>query len=134
MVNSGRGFPITAAMMLAGLIAAGASAAVLDTDSSGSAPIRCEIREKIQGDTIFLEPLVHSDREMSGTYSISVSGGGEGGSSNIQQGGEFSAVAGRTTSLGRISVSAGGALYDVKLKVTVPGGNVSCTKQVAGVF
>jgi curli production assembly/transport CsgH protein len=134
MVNSNRGIPVAAAITLAGLVAAGASNAILHVDSPDAGPVSCEIRNRIQDDTVFLEPFVHSDKGVSGTYSVSVSGGGEGGSSNIQQGGEFSAIAGRPTSLGRMSVGASGASYNVKLKVTVAGTSVSCTKRVTGTF
>ncbi|AYG63650.1 curli-like amyloid fiber formation chaperone CsgH [Rhizobium jaguaris] len=134
MVSSHRGIPLAAAITLAGLVAAGASNTVFNMDSPDAGPVRCEIQDKIQGDTVFLEPVVYSDKGVSGTYSVTVSGGGDGGASNIRQGGEFSATAGRSTSLGRMSVGASGASYNVKLKVTVAGTSVSCTKQVSGTF
>ena len=67
---------------------------------------------------------------MSGSYSITVSGGGAGGSSNIRQGGEFTALPGHPTALGQISLSAADASYDVKLKVAAAGTSATCTKQV----
>lgn len=134
MVGFDRRISVVVAVTLAGLAALGASAAVLDADRSQTGPVRCEIRDRIEGDTVFLEPLVHSDKDASGTYSVSVSGGGEGGSSNIQQGGDFSVVAGRTASLGRMSVGAARASYDVKLRLKLDGTNVSCSRQVTGAF
>lgn len=132
MASVDKRIPVVAAITLAGLVAAGASAAVVDKDILDSGPVRCEIRDRIQGGTIFLEPVVHSDKSVSGTYSVSLSGGGAIGSSSIQQGGEFTAMAGRPTSLGQINVGAGGASYTVKFKVTMAGTSVNCTKQMAG--
>ncbi|MGZ9720050.1 curli-like amyloid fiber formation chaperone CsgH [Rhizobium miluonense] len=134
MVSSDRRISVVVAVTLAGLVAVGASAAVLDADRSQTGPVRCEIRDRTDGDTVFLEPLVHSDKDVSGTYSVSVSGGGDGGSSNIQQSGDFSVLAGRTASLGRMSVSAARASYDVKLRLKLDGTNVSCSKQATGTF
>lgn len=132
MARTERRIPVIASIALAGLIAAGANVAVADKNSLGSGPVRCEIKDRVQGNTIFLEPVIHSDRSVSGTYSINVSGEGAGGSSNIQQAGEFIAMAGRPTALGQMSVGASGASYNVKLKVTVAGMSISCTRQLAG--
>ncbi|WP_315928444.1 curli-like amyloid fiber formation chaperone CsgH [Mesorhizobium sp. SP-1A] len=132
MISADRRIPIIAALALAGLVAASASAALVDKDNAGSGPVRCEIRDRVRGNIIFLEPVVHADKNVSGTYSVSVTGAGAGGSSSIRQGGEFTATAGRPTTLGQMSVGAAGAFYDVKLKVTAAGTSVSCTRQVTG--
>ncbi|MDG4883346.1 curli-like amyloid fiber formation chaperone CsgH [Mesorhizobium sp. WSM4884] len=113
-------------------IAAGAAGAMTGKDDANSGPLRCEIRDTLQGDAILLEPLAYADRSISGTYTVSVSGGGTSGSANIRQGGAFEARAGNSASLGRISLGANGAAYEVKLKVTAGGTSVSCVKQVPG--
>ena len=41
--------------------------------------MRCEIRQSLEGDTILIQPVVRSDRAISGAYSLSLSGGGSGG-------------------------------------------------------
>ncbi|KUM23842.1 hypothetical protein AU467_08445 [Mesorhizobium loti] len=121
-----------AAAALLAVIAAGATGATAGKDGSASGPLRCEIRDTVQGDAILLEPMIHADRSISGTYTVSVSGGGTSGSTNIRQGGAFEASPGIPASLGRMSVGANGAAYDVRLKVTAGGTSVSCVKQVSG--
>ncbi|MBN9017741.1 MAG: hypothetical protein J0H11_10025 [Rhizobiales bacterium] len=130
-------FAAVAVLVLAGTIAAGANVAAAGrtSDSSGTAttsgPMRCEIRQSLEGDTILIQPVVRSDRAVSGAYSLSLSGGGSGGSSNIRQGGDFTAAAGSEIPLGQLSVGAGG-IYNVTLKLTAGGASVSCAKKVTG--
>ena len=114
------------------VIAAGAAGAPAGRDGSTSEPLRCQIRDTVQGDAILLEPIVYANTSTSGTYTVSVSGGGTSGSTNIRQGGAFEAGPGIPASLGRMSVEANGAAYDVKLKVTAGGMSVSCVKKVSG--
>ncbi|WP_071096968.1 curli-like amyloid fiber formation chaperone CsgH [Mesorhizobium sp. ORS 3428] len=121
-----------ASAALLAVIAAGVAGATAGRDGSNSGPLRCEIRETIRGDAILLEPLVYADKSTSGTYSVSVSGGGASGSTNIQQGGAFEAGPGKPASLGQMSLGANGATYDVKLKVTADGTTINCVKQVSG--
>ncbi|RWA62876.1 curli-like amyloid fiber formation chaperone CsgH [Mesorhizobium sp.] len=122
---------VASAALLA-VIVAGATGATAGKDGSNSGPLRCEIRDTVQGDAILLEPVVYADRSISGTYTVSVSGGGTSGSASIRQGGAFEAGPGIPASLGTMSVGANGAAYDVKLKVTAGGTSVSCVKQVSG--
>jgi len=112
-------------------VVVGAAAAGAAKDSSSSAPLRCEIRNTVQGDAIVLEPVVYAGRSTNGTYTVSVSGGGSSGSTDIRQGGAFETGPGNPASLGRMSLGANGA-YDVKLTVTAGGASVSCAKQVSG--
>ncbi|RWA69757.1 curli-like amyloid fiber formation chaperone CsgH [Mesorhizobium sp.] len=121
-----------ASAALLAVIAAGATGATAGKDGSNSGPLRCEIRDAIEGDAILLEPLVYADKTISGTYAVSVSGDGPSGSANIRQGGTFEASPGNPASLGRMSVGANGAAYDVKLKVIAGSTSVSCAKQVSG--
>ncbi len=121
---------LASAALLAAI--AGAAAAGAGKEGSTSGPLRCEIRDTVQGDAILLEPVVYTDRNTNGTYTVSVSGGGASDSTNIRQGGAFEAGPGNPASLGRMSVGASGTAYDVKLKVTAGGASVSCVKQVSG--
>lgn len=121
-----------ASAALLAVIAAGAAGATAGKDGSNSGPLRCEIRHTVQDDAILLEPLVYADRSINGIYTVSVSGGGTSGSANIRQGGAFEAGPGSPASLGRMSVGANGAAYEVKLKVTAGGASISCVKQVSG--
>ncbi|TPK54868.1 hypothetical protein FJ546_29565 [Mesorhizobium sp. B2-4-19] len=123
---------IAASAALLAVIVAGATAATAGKDGSNSETLRCEIRDTLQGDAILLEPVVYADRSINGTYTVSVSGGGASGSASIRQGGAFEVGPGNPASLGRMSVGANGAAYDVKLKVTAGGASVTCVKQVSG--
>jgi hypothetical protein len=125
------------ALALAGIIAAGASVAAAgkiggSPNDPDLGPMRCDIRQSRAGNQIVIEPIVQSDRSLVGAYSLSLTGGGSGGSSSIRQGGDFAAEAGRTTTLGRMSVGASGAAYSVTLKLTAGGASVSCTRNVTG--
>ncbi|RRH94639.1 hypothetical protein EH240_26625 [Mesorhizobium tamadayense] len=121
-----------ASAALLAVLAAGATGATAGKDGSYSGPLRCEIRDTIQGDAILLEPIVYADKGTSGTYTVSVSGGGTSGSADIRQGGAFEAGPGNPAALSRISVGANGAAYDVELIVTAGGTSISCVKQVPG--
>ncbi|RWB72012.1 MAG: hypothetical protein EOQ50_20975 [Mesorhizobium sp.] len=131
MIRRNKRIAATSAALLAA-ITAGATGATAGKDRSTSGPVRCEIRDTIEGDAILLEPLVYADKSTSGTYTISVSGGGASGSANIRQGGGFEAGPGIPASLGRMSLGADGAVYDITLKVIAGGTSVSCVKQVPG--
>ncbi|MBZ9819739.1 curli-like amyloid fiber formation chaperone CsgH [Mesorhizobium sp. CA4] len=113
------------------VIVASATAATAGKDGSNSGPLRCEIRDTLQGDAILLEPMVYADESINGTYKVSVSGGGRSGSANIRQEGAFDARPGNPVSLGQMSVEGNGA-YEVELKVTAGAASVSCVKQVSG--
>jgi hypothetical protein len=128
---------VLAAMALTGMIAAaaGAAAAGKTEGSASDAPsgsMRCAIRQSLQGNSILIEPIVEAGRRLGGAYRISLSGGGDGGSSSISQGGDFKVEAGSPTTLGRMRVDASGATYHVRLTVTANGESVSCSRQVSG--
>ncbi|MGE6741952.1 curli-like amyloid fiber formation chaperone CsgH [Allorhizobium pseudoryzae] len=115
------------------LTAAGGTAVLAaGTGAGAKAPLRCEIQVTPQKGMVTLEGIVFSDRAVDGTYSLQVEGSGRGGSNSVQQGGAFSAKAGRSNSLGQVSLGSAGANYDVTLKVSAGGKTVSCTEWVGG--
>lgn len=113
------------------LIPAGALATIATADQSVG-PARCEIRVTPEGDMVSLEALAYADRKVSGTYSFHVESAGQTGSTNIEQGGAFSAAPDRPATLGTVTLDAKGAVYDARLEVTVDGKSIACTDRIGG--
>jgi hypothetical protein len=112
-----------------GLGAVGASK--VDAGAGGSQPVRCEIRVTKHGGSVTLEGVVVGRTSIQGSYTLRVSKSGGGGSSDIDQSGNFSAVSGASTTIGVVSLGGGGS-YVAKLKVTADGRTTECTERVAG--
>lgn len=117
--------------LLCGLGLAGLAAGAGQAASTGG-PMRCEIRTESAGRMIVLQGMVHADSDVSGTYRFEVESRGNGGNSDISQGGSFTAGPDHPATLGRVMVAAAGAIYDVSLDVTSGGAKVSCSEQVGG--
>lgn len=81
------------------------------------------------GGMVKLDALVHADKAVSGSYTFRIEKTGGGGSSTINQGGDFDAKAGQTATLSTVSLGGKGAQYKATLDVTIGGKTVSCTKQ-----
>ncbi len=110
---------------IAGVAAASAASQVK------SGPLSCEIRQQVSGGMLTLQGVATADSDMSGSYRLKISGGSGGGSSTINQGGEFSASAGEDVTLGRVTVNAGG-YYDVTLEVSGGGHSARCADTAGG--
>ncbi|QCL97371.1 curli-like amyloid fiber formation chaperone CsgH [Agrobacterium tumefaciens] len=93
---------------------------------------RCEIRATPQAGMVKLEAATKGDTGGRGTYSFHVEKSGGGGSSVINQGGDFDVAAGRSQLLGSVTLDAKGARYKVVLDLVIDGRSFSCTKQVGG--
>ena len=78
-----------------------------------------------------LDALVHADKALSCSYALRVEKTGGGGSSTINQGGDFDAKAGETATLSSVSLGGKGARFKATLDVTIGGKTVSCMKQTA---
>ena len=127
MTDISRRSTLLAAALAAGLGAAGAAAASGDTDG----PISCEIRKGSVFGMTALEAVVHADEAVSGSYSFTVKGSG-GGSTDIRQGGAFSAGPGAPATLGKVSVG-GSAAYDARLSVEADGLSVECEERFGAI-
>ena len=92
----------------------------------------CEISATSSGGMVKLDALVHADKAVAGSYTFRVEKTGGGGSSSINQGGDFGAKAGQTATLSSVSLTAPGGQYKAALDVTIDGKTVSCTKQTGG--
>lgn len=114
-------FTATATLVVA-LATAGAGFSRAESENG---PLRCEIITDNAGGMVSLEGVVHAASALAGSYSFTVKSSGSGGSSDIEQGGEFAAAAGETVSLGQMSLGSGSTL-DATLTVTAAGSTVEC--------
>lgn len=92
-------------------------------------PVACEIQATNSAGMMTLESVFRSEAAAHGTYRFKVVKSGNGGSSNIQQGGSFSVEPHETVTLGRVSLGGSGAIYDVSLSVDVDGEEYNCTQR-----
>lgn len=121
-----------AALMLglatAGL-AVGATQAHSDSnDPDKGGPLSCEIEARHQGGMLAMRGVVHADTEVSGSYQLRVRSVGAGGSTDISQGGGFTAGPGDTAELGQVMLG-GAPAYDVQLDVDADGIRIECEER-----
>lgn len=115
-----------AALVVVPVVAAATMSAAKTVESSQL----CQIgATPAGGGMVRLEALVNADKAVSGSYTFRVEKTGGGGSSTINQGGDFDAKAGQTATLSSVSLGGKGARYNATLDVTIGGKTVSCTKQ-----
>ena len=111
----------------ASALANGGAPAPLPDEFAGDLP-RCEIRAEPNGRGVMLEGLVFADVPMTGTYQFRISQRAAGGSSQINQGGEFEATPDEPQSLGTVSVGSGPNSFTARLTVSFDdGGTVDCS-------
>ena len=120
------------ALALAAITFAGGVAAAgnLGTLTAPAPRLGCTIRQSTSNGQILVQPTVTSDAGASGSYSLTLAGGGSGGSASIRQGGAFTAAADGTTTLGAVSVGASGADYRARLEVTAGSRSAVCTTTI----
>jgi hypothetical protein len=95
--------------------------------SGGNAdgPVQCRIEAKTDGGMIAFRGTLQADTDITGSYTFRIGSSGNGNSTNIRQGGNFSARAGEEIHLGQAALSAGGQ-YDVNFEVTANGQTYRC--------
>ena len=128
MTEISRRSALLAAVFAAGLGAAGAAMA---SGGGEDGPLSCEIRKGSALGMTALEAVVHADEAVSGSYTFTVKGSG-GGSTDIRQGGAFSAGPGAPATLGKVTVG-GSAAYDASLRVEADGISVECEERFGAI-
>ena len=108
-----------------GVLGVGMIMAAPHQASAGVSGLSCEIFESHRGGVVVLEGVVYSNSAVDGSYQFNVTRAGGGGSSNINQGGEFSVGTGGKSSLGSVSLAGDGG-YSATLHVTAGGRSASC--------
>jgi len=78
---------------------------------------------------LVLESVVLAEQEVDGLYSLKIKGRGNGGNTNVSQGGGFEAEAHADTVLGTMMLGAGKS-YDVALEVKIGGTVEMCSARV----
>lgn len=131
MFSTGRRMLIPAATLLLG---AGTAATSVGAGQAGSSsgPVRCEIQATTSGGMVTLQGVVRADKAVSGSYTFRVESAGGSGSSDISQGGDFSARAGDPTTLGQVMLGGNGSIYDARLEVTAGGKTYRCDGRAGG--
>jgi hypothetical protein len=93
-------------------------------------PIRCEIQVKHEGGGVQLEGVVFASDAIAGSYRMQVRKTSAGGSSNVSQGGDFSAGPDAPARVGLVTLGGDDGAYSAKLKVTWTGGSVECEETI----
>lgn len=117
-----------AAAIAAGIALAGQAGAA---GASGAA-LSCEIAASPAGGSIVLKPLVHAAGPVNGSFRFKVVSAGGAGSTNIRQGGGFSAAPGKPAALGQVMLGGGGQVYEASLELTADGRTVTCAETIGG--
>jgi hypothetical protein len=104
----------------------------VDAGQNAPQPIRCEIQVEEHGRSVALAGVVFAEAAIEGSYRLRVSKSGGGGSSDIDQSGDFSAAPGEPSTLGTVTLGGDGGSYVAKLTVTWSGGTIECTERVRG--
>lgn len=86
----------------------------------------CGISTTTDRGMMAIEGVVQTQEAMSGDYRFALKSSGSGGSSNINQGGQFTATPGSPVSLGRVMINAGSKV-DVEFTVRKGGETIDCS-------
>ncbi|ANK94959.1 MULTISPECIES: curli-like amyloid fiber formation chaperone CsgH [Rhizobium] len=113
------------------LLPVGAVSAMTTANQSDRVQL-CEIKATPGVGMVRLDALVHADKHVGGTYTFHVEKVGNGGSSTINQSGDFDAIEGHAAMLGSVSLDSKGAKYNATLDVIVGDESFSCVKQIGG--
>lgn len=114
--------------IILGLVVATLAASVGLANSAGDT--QCGIATSTQGGMLALEGTILSPVALSGEYRFAIQSSGNGGSSNISQGGYFTANANEATPLGKVLINAG-SNYNVVFDVTAGGKKIDCDQDIA---
>jgi len=92
--------------------------------------LACGVNTQTDRGMLIVEGIVQSPTALSGEYRFALKSISGGGSTNISQGGQFSAAAGTAVSLGRVMVNAGSSI-DVDFTVSAGGKRLDCSSPLA---
>ncbi len=96
-------------------------------DETANDPLSCGIEVNETGGNARLEGWVLADKDSHGTYEMKIRKSGRGGSSTINQSGDFSVKAGETQALGTVLINGAKNQIDAKLLLHVNGKKFVCT-------
>lgn len=111
-----------------GLVVATLAASAGLANSTGNT--QCGVATSSERGMLALEGTILSPVALSGEYRFAIQSSGGGGSSNISQGGYFTANANEATPLGKVLINAGSS-YSVVFDVTAGGKKIDCDQDIA---
>lgn len=111
-----------------GLVVAALAASAGLANSTGAT--QCGITTSAERGMLALEGTILSPVALDGEYRFAIQSSSNGGSSNISQGGYFTAKANEATPLGKVLINAG-ATYSVVFDVSAGGHKIDCNQDVA---
>lgn len=113
-----------------GLVIAAIAATTGMANSTSASAVQCGVAKTTQNGMLALEGTLTSPTAVSGEYRFAIQSSGGGGSSNISQGGYFTANANEPTALGRVMVNTGSS-YNLVFDVIANGQKVDCNQELA---
>ena len=125
---------VAAVALLPAAVAAGAwstTRTIITPAQAGDGP-GCEIHVSKRGRTTILEGIVLSSVPISGSYRLSVTSSGGGGTSDIEQSGAFTASGGEAARLGVVSLSGQAGTHTADLTIRWNGGSNHCSQRADG--
>jgi hypothetical protein len=116
---------------LAAILALGGAAVAANAHSDGKSDnLACGVNTSTEGRMISIEGVLQSPEAMTGEYRFALKSSGPSGSSNISQGGAFSATADTRLSLGKVMLNAG-SHTEIDFTITSGGKKFDCSQQLA---
>lgn len=120
----------TAQLGLIALLALGGAGMAANAYGTAADGLACGVNTSNANGMLSVEGVLQSPEALTGDYRFALKSQGAGGSSNINQGGQFSATPGMPVSLGKVSVNAG-ANIEVDFTITTGGKKYDCSQQFA---
>ena len=105
-------------------------AAVSNAHSTTDTPVQCEISVSQGQYGTTYEGIVHADHAAHGTYAMKISKRGSGGSSMINQSGDFSLRAGDSETVGRATFGGSPSRVNAELSVRWNGQTLTCDTDI----
>ncbi len=116
---------------LAAFLALGGAAIAANASGDNLAGgLACGVSTATEGRMLVIEGVLQSPQAISGDYRFALKSSGNGGSSNISQGGQFSATPGTPVTLGKVMLNSGSHI-DVDFTITSAGQKYDCSQQLA---
>ena len=120
----------TAQLGLIALLVLGGAGMAANAYGTAADGLACGVNTSNANGMLSVEGVLQSPEALTGDYRFALKSQGAGGSSNINQGGQFSATPGMPVSLGKVSVNAG-ANIEVDFTITTGGKKYDCSQQFA---
>jgi hypothetical protein len=115
---------ISGLLAIVSVVAAGVAA---NAHGTNQADLACGVSTQTERGMLVVEGVLQSPTALAGEYRFVLKSQGGGGSTNISQGGQFSAAAGTAVSLGRVMVNAGSAVDVDFTIVSADGKRLDCS-------